>query len=174
MKKCNRCGLEKPLLEFYKDKWKKSGIKDICKKCHNSNRDRRRSRKIKEDPEYRKKINRKKATRLNKNPIFKYRKSMASMLRRDIKSGYNNGTLSHRVLGVDFETMKSHLESLFVEGMSWDNFGEWHLDHIIPLSLAKTKEEVLKLLHYTNVQPLWAKDNIDKANKIPEGYQIPF
>jgi hypothetical protein len=50
--------------------------------------------------------------------------------------------------------------------MSWDNYGEWHIDHIIPLASADTEEEVLKLYHYTNLQPLWAIDNIRKGSKI--------
>ena len=59
-----------------------------------------------------------------------------------------------------------HLEGLFMEGMSWENQGEWHLDHIIPVSIATSEEEIIKLNHYTNFQPLWAEDNIIKSNKL--------
>lgn len=52
--------------------------------------------------------------------------------------------------------------------MTWDNYGEWQLDHIAPLSTAKTIEDVEMLCHYTNLQPLWAKDNLDKRANIPQ------
>jgi len=70
------------------------------------------------------------------------------------------------ILGCSYEELKNHLESQFVEGMSWDNRGDWHIDHIIPLSSAMDKEGLLKLSHYTNLQPLWEKDNLEKSNKI--------
>jgi hypothetical protein len=49
--------------------------------------------------------------------------------------------------------------------MSWENHGEWHIDHIVPLSSAITEEELRKLSHYTNLQPLWATDNLSKGSK---------
>lgn len=52
--------------------------------------------------------------------------------------------------------------------MSFDNQGEWHLDHIIPLATAETEEEIIRLNHYTNFQPLWAFDNLSKGSKIDE------
>jgi len=52
--------------------------------------------------------------------------------------------------------------------MSWDNYGEWHIDHIIPLCSATTVEELEKLCHYTNLQPLWAEENLFKGGKMPE------
>jgi len=62
--------------------------------------------------------------------------------------------------------LKQYLEQKFHNGMSWDNIGKWHIDHIIPLSSAKTDEEIYKLCHYTNLQPLWDKDNWKKGCKI--------
>jgi hypothetical protein len=51
--------------------------------------------------------------------------------------------------------------------MNWDNKEFWHIDHIIPLSSAKDKEELIKLCHYSNLQPLWAEDNYKKRGKVP-------
>jgi len=71
------------------------------------------------------------------------------------------------LLGADWETVKAHIESQFVGGMNWDNMGEWHIDHIVPLASAKTEEELCALCHYTNLQPLFALDNIRKGAKLP-------
>jgi hypothetical protein len=70
------------------------------------------------------------------------------------------------LVGCTPQELKEHLEKQFVSGMTWENRNEWHIDHIIPLSSAQTEEELYKLCHYTNLQPLWAEDNIKKSNKI--------
>jgi len=80
--------------------------------------------------------------------------------------GYTKKSKTYEILGCTFEEFKLHIESQFTNKMSWDNRSEWHLDHIIPISSAKTEEEVIKLNHYTNFQPLWAIDNLRKGNKI--------
>jgi hypothetical protein len=69
-------------------------------------------------------------------------------------------------LGCDVQFLKLHLESKFKENMSWDNYGEWHIDHIIPLSSAQTEQELYNLCHYTNLQPLWATENLKKSDKL--------
>jgi hypothetical protein len=72
------------------------------------------------------------------------------------------------IVGLSSEELKIYIESKFLEGMTWENYGlhGWHIDHIIPLSSVKTEDEIIKLCHYTNLQPLWAKDNLSKHNKI--------
>lgn len=69
------------------------------------------------------------------------------------------------LLGCSIEELKSHLEAKFTEGMTWDNYGEWHIDHIKPCaSFDLTIEDDQKLcFHYENLQPLWATDNIKKG-----------
>ncbi len=73
------------------------------------------------------------------------------------------------IIGGSVEFVKKHIERQFKKGMSWENYHitTWHIDHIIPLSSAKNEEELLKLFHYTNLRPLWAKENISKSDKIP-------
>jgi hypothetical protein len=69
-------------------------------------------------------------------------------------------------LGTDIPTVKQYLEKQFSVGMSWENHGKWHIDHIIPLASANNQEEMEKLCHYTNLQPLWAIDNLRKSDKL--------
>ena len=69
------------------------------------------------------------------------------------------------MLGCSWEEAFKHIESGFTKGMSWGNRSEWHIDHIIPLASATTEEELISLFHYTNLQPLWAKDNLKKSFK---------
>ena len=80
----------------------------------------------------------------------------------------NKTKRTHEIIGCSPEELRNHIESLWQTGMSWENHTHtgWHIDHIIPSSSAKTEEEVYALNHYTNFQPLWAKDNLKKSNKI--------
>ena len=101
------------------------------------------------------------------DPLFKLRKCISSLILVSIKrQGYTKKTKTFKYLGCTFEEFKIHLEKQFTEGMNWDNQGQWHLDHIYPVSLAKDEQHLIKLNHYTNFQPLWAIDNIKKGNKI--------
>ena len=81
--------------------------------------------------------------------------------------------LRSRTLLVDWEVCKAHIEKQFTKGMSWSNQGKWHIDHIIPLASAKNEDELMKLCHYRNLQPLWAEDNLKKSAKI-QGQQTYF
>ena len=76
----------------------------------------------------------------------------------------NNRTFE--IVGITPIELKKYLEKKFINDMSWENQGKWHIDHIIPLSSAKTEDELYRLCHYTNLQPLWAEDNLKKGNKI--------
>lgn len=105
-----------------------------------------------------------KAQRIKEEPMFALRIRLKDATYRALK--YEKSKSTQQLLGCTWEYARDHIESLFTEGMSWDNRSEWHIDHIIPLSSAKSKEELEKLCHYTNLQPLWAKDNLSKGAKI--------
>lgn len=110
--------------------------------------------------------------RLQEDPLYKLRCATKSLIQVTLKrKGLVKKSRSKDILGADIEIVKKHLERQFKKGMSWDNYGYkgWHIDHKIPLASAKNEEELLKLFHYTNLQPLWAKDNFDKRDKI-----LPF
>ena len=70
------------------------------------------------------------------------------------------------MLGCDFYFFKEYIEQQFEEGMNWLNHGTWHIDHKVPLSVGISTDEILKLNHYTNLQPLWAYENLNKSNKM--------
>lgn len=104
--------------------------------------------------------------RKKEDPLFNLISSMRTLIYLSIRNkGYIKKQRTQDILGCSFIELKNHLESQFLEGMSWENKGKWHIDHIKPTSLAKTEEEVYKLNHYLNLQPLWATDNLSKGNK---------
>ena len=115
----------------------------------------------------REKINEHRKQRIKTDPLFKLRCNISSLIYNSIKKqGYTKRSQTYKILGCTYEEFKIHLENQFTDGMTWENQGEWHLDHIYPVSLAKDEEELIKLNHYTNFQPLWAEDNLKKSNKI--------
>jgi hypothetical protein len=63
------------------------------------------------------------------------------------------------------DDLKIHIESLFKEGMSWDNYGKWHVDHIKPVSLFNAEDDISIVNSLENLQPLWASENLSKGNK---------
>ena len=79
-----------------------------------------------------------------------------------------------RDLGCTVEELKVHLEKDFWVGMTWDNWGDWHIDHEMPLASfdLTDREQVKKACNYTNLQPLWAKDNFSKGDRFMNFYEF--
>ena len=71
------------------------------------------------------------------------------------------------VLGISIPSLRKYIASKFKWNMSWKNYGHWHIDHIKPLSLfdLSNEKQQRSAFHYTNLQPLWAKENLRKSNK---------
>lgn len=105
--------------------------------------------------------------------IFKLECNIRRLIQLSLKSkGYSKDTKTFKILGCNIEEFKNHLESKFESWMTWENKGlfnstfnhGWDLDHIIPLCSASTKEDIIKLNHYTNFQPLCGKINREIKN----------
>ena len=100
---------------------------------------------------------------------YKLKIGLRDRLRKALHGNYKNGS-AVKDLGCSIDELKIHLESKFQSGMSWDNYGfyGWHIDHIVPLASfdLTDRKQFLEVCHYTNLQPLWAKDNLSKGDSI--------
>jgi hypothetical protein len=94
------------------------------------------------------------------------KKNIQSRIRSALKSGKKSDSTLN-ILGCSIEKYKIHLESLFVDGMSWSSYGAWHVDHRLPCASFNLANPVhLKAcFHYKNCRPLWAKENLSKNDK---------
>jgi len=106
--------------------------------------------------------------RMSEDILFSMSQNIRSSIRMSLNSlGYKKTSRTHEILGCTFEEFKLYLESKFESWMNWDNRGlyngelnyGWDIDHIIPSSSALTEEEILRLNHYTNLQPLCSYTN---------------
>lgn len=106
--------------------------------------------------------------RRSQDPFYKVQCNMRTLGNRVVKllSLGKKPAKTEQWQGCTADKLKAHLESLFQEGMTWENYGRhgWHIDHIRPVSSFKP-EEWEQINHYTNLQPLWAEDNLSKSNK---------
>ena len=80
-----------------------------------------------------------------------------------VESTKNSNT--ENILGISYSDFKIYIEQQFTDDMTWDNYGEWQLDHKTPISWAKNETEVYELNNYNNFQPLWTIDNQTKGNR---------
>ena len=103
-----------------------------------------------------------------KDPIFKLKSNLRKSIAKSFRTiNMRKNSRTHIIVGCSFEELKQHLEKQFLPWMNWDNHGlyngilnyGWDIDHITPLSSAKTEEDVIKLNHYSNLQPLCSYTN---------------
>lgn len=104
-----------------------------------------------------------------KRPENRAAASVRSRVNQLVKKS-SSETIHSKTIGCSNHELKAWLESHFLVGMSWENYGSWHIDHKVPLSVAikMGPEAFSKACHYTNLQPMWAKDNLIKGNRINE------
>lgn len=177
MKMCSVCGQTKTLLEFNKNPKGKFGVRSNCKECQKlvtnawyaANKQRKHERakvwrslnphKIKRYPrnEY---MKRRRQEDLN----FKLRCVIRERLTKLVRNKRRSSLL---VLGCSIDYLREYLESKFQPGMAWSNYGKngWHIDHIKPLASFDLSDErqLEEACHYSNLQPLWATDNLRKG-----------
>ena len=109
------------------------------------------------------------ATRRKVDPLFKLRTNLSSLVANNFKAkGWSKTSKTQALLGCTFEEFVAHLQSKFEEGMTLENHGDWHIDHIKPCATATSAEELAALFHFTNLQPLWATENLSKGCKYHE------
>ena len=171
---CKTCSLEQKKEYYNKNK---TAIKDKHKKRYDKNRD----KILKQKREYESRPEVIKQRRKTKNKYYhnklKHRhdphtKAKRNLSRRMRSLFSKNGDQTIDFIGCSIDDLKLHLEKQFVDGMNWENYGlhGWHVDHIRPCcSFDLTDpEQQRECFHYTNLQPLWAKDNLAKGGSFHE------
>lgn len=183
-KKCRICNIEKDLTEFPLRNKNTGNHRTECCTCYAEIR-----KKYKNNPE-RNRLDQKKHYKNNKEKVLlrvkMYKQSkkdvpqykLMKSIRRRMYNFFKNNTFNKKsnndLIGCSQLELKEYIQSKFIDDMTWNNYGYygWHLDHKIPLSSAKTVDELYSLCHYTNFQPLWWQDNLSKGNKIPNIIKI--
>ena len=138
-------------------------------KCNNKNNQMNKSESNKKTLErYKERYRKERIDRYSNDINYRLRKLLRSRLNSAIVNGKSGSAVKD--LGCSIEELKIYIESKFQEGMSWNNHSKhgWHIDHVVPLShfdLANPSE-LKKACHYTNLQPLWAFDNLSKGDKV--------
>jgi hypothetical protein len=158
---CCTCKEWKPLTNYNKAKKHWDNLRNECKDCLTEWRKNNRKEINKKYIIYEK-------NRKIIDPEFKLLKTLRSRLGCALSRKKSNKTLELTSCTISY--LMDYLEAKFTEGMTWQNHGDWHIDHIKPCCSfnLSDKEEQKKCFHYTNLQPLWAKDNLSKGCKIIE------
>lgn len=156
----------------YREK-NKEHRKEYSKQYYKNNKEELKDKSkqwIENNKEYRKEYNKEyQKQRKQTDSIFKFRHNIRCLIIGAFKRGNNQfrkDARTEQILGCTIEEFMVYIQSKFKQGMSFENYGEWHLDHIIPLASANTEEEIIRLNHYTNFQPLWSYENLSKGCKI--------
>lgn len=176
-KKCKANNFEKykKYQTEYHLKYSKENAKKIAKygkEWDEKNRKRLNERKKKYREGHREqiKIINKRCYQKNKNnPIKKLNHNMSNSIGRSLK-GNKNGYHWETLVNYSQEDLRKHVELQFKDGMTWDNYGKWHLDHKIPISIFNItgikSKGFKKCWELNNLQPMWEKENISKHDKI--------
>ena len=184
MKTCSKCGLNKELRDFRYRKDRNFYYSE-CKECEKKYKKIQYQKNLDYNKEYSRKyykenkeniilkvlnyqqVNGVWMKRYNSDPLFRLNHNVRCRIREFLKSkNFNKRKKTNEIVGCTQSELKLFLEQKFENGMTWNNYGEWHIDHIIPLSSAKNEEDILKLCNFNNLQPLWAEHNLKKGKKL--------
>lgn len=178
MKQCSFCKIVKSFEEFSKNRTRKDGHAHKCKKCSVEYNRKYLEKNPSKKVEWGKSSDERRAYRQNhKNEIRVYRRAWKKSrraidplfrLKENLRTRMwsvlkNRNTHFSQYIGCSELELISHLESQFSDGMSWNNYGKWHVDHKIPLASASSEVDIIRLFHYENLSPLWAIDNRRKG-----------
>ena len=165
--------IKKKIIESHKEKNKEECVK---KKIIESHQDKNKEECIKKnaDKYYKETTQIKKQIDIyrklaNDDVIYQILNNLACRINKELKKRNIARTLTYmEFLGCSAKDFKNYLADKFIEGMDYDNYGEWQVDHIYPVSKIdfSNKDQIKKYFNYTNLQPLWAHDNKSKFNKI--------
>ena len=192
---CKKCNVEKSIIEFYENKARKDGFDYLCKKCrceYSRNNKRKNIIKVKErdiiyyqknkekinlrHKEYNKTHKRKYSKKYSKkyarewrekarnNPTYRLNNNMRNAVKKSLKDKINKHW--EKLVGYTRVDLQIHLENQFREGMTWENYGRWHIDHIIPKSIfyinGANSKGFKQCWALENLRPLWAEENNKK------------
>lgn len=163
MKTCRVCKETKDLSCFNKSRLRPDGVQQLCKVCDNL-----RTRKWQQENWDRAKQTQQAwgAEQQSKNVNYRLKRALRSRLNSALRGKIKVGSAVSDV-GCSIEQLKQWLENKFQPGMTWNNYGHkgWHVDHIKPLAAfdLTNEAELKQACHYTNLQPLWASDNLRKG-----------
>jgi hypothetical protein len=190
-KKCSICGEIKPLSKFNRDKQSRTGYRGECKVCHskrcnnyhkkNKETVLKRRKRFYEEHKKRLAMENKKWRDNNteyireyhkkrmKNPIHRLNNHIGASMRLALSGNNKSGKHWEDIVGYTLKDLIEHLEAQFEPGMTWDNRGEWHIDHKKPISwfnfTSYEDEEFQQCWALDNLQPKWAEDNLSKGNR---------
>jgi hypothetical protein len=104
--------------------------------------------------------------RLKEDPLFAVKEKLRKCVYHSFRRIAQNKSIdTQTLLSCSWQEAKEHFERLFKEGMSWENHGEWHIDHIRPVS-SFAEDELHLMNHISNLQPLWSEENLSKRAKL--------
>jgi hypothetical protein len=160
---CKKCQAENARVPKDEGFDKKSYMKTYNKDYREKNKE--KFKKYSQSNIEQKRVNRRNSYHKNKNkPHFKLRRILSKRLYYCLKNINKKKPPTMELLGCSIEELKVYIEKQFKNGMTWENYGQWHIDHIKPCaSFDLTNDAQVKIcFHYTNLQPLWASENCSK------------